>query len=41
LQFDAVYQVNGDRNVFAAQLVEKRILQKLAFVITHDMFRVV
>jgi hypothetical protein len=39
LQFNAVDQINRDRNMFSAQSVEKGILQKLAFI-AHDMFRV-
>lgn len=40
LQLDAVDQVNGHRHVFAPELVQKWVLQELAFVIAHDMFRV-
>ena len=40
LQFDAVDQVNGHRHMFTPELVQKRVLQELAFVIAHDMFRV-
>lgn len=40
LEFDAVDQVNGHRHMFTPELVQKRILQELAFVIAHDMFRV-
>ena len=39
LQFDAVDEVNRDRHMFSAQGIEKRVLQKLAFV-AHDMLRV-
>ena len=39
LQFDAIDQVNGDRYMLFAKQIEKRVLQKLAFVV-HDMFRV-
>ncbi len=40
LEFDAVHQINGHRHMFTPELVQKRVLQKLAFVIAHDMFRV-
>ena len=40
LQLDAVDQINGNRNMFSTQGIEKRILKELAFVIAHDMFRV-
>ena len=41
LQLDAVDQVNRDRDVLAAKLIQERVLQELAFVIAHDIFRVV
>ena len=40
LQLDAVDQINRHRYMLAAQCVEKGILQKLTFVIAHDIFRV-
>ena len=39
LQFDTVNQIYRYRNMFPAQGVEKRVLEKLTFVV-HDMFRV-
>ena len=39
LQLDAVHKINGHRYMLAAQRVQKRVLEKLAFV-AHDMFRV-
>ena len=40
LQFDPVDEVNRNRYMLATQGVEKWILQKLAFIDAHDMFRV-
>ena len=40
LQFDPVNEINGNRNMLATQGVEKWVLQELAFVIAHDIFRV-
>ena len=40
LLFDTGDQVDLHRHVFATQLVQERVLQKLAFVIAHDMLRV-
>ena len=40
LKLDPVDKVNGNRNMLSTQGVEKWILQKLAFVVAHDMFRV-
>ena len=40
LELDTVNQINRNRNVLTAKRVKKRILQKKAFVIAHDMFRV-
>ena len=39
LEFDAVDQIHRDGNVLAAQGVQKRVLQELAFVV-HDILRV-
>lgn len=38
LQFDTVDQVDGDRHVFSAQLVQKWVLQREAFVVIHGFF---
>jgi hypothetical protein len=40
LKLDPVDQVDGNGNMFPTQLVQKRVLQELAFVIAHDMLRV-
>ena len=40
LKLDAVDQINRNRNMLATQGVEKWVLQKLAFIIAHDIFRV-
>jgi hypothetical protein len=44
LELDAVDQVNGDWHMLAAQYVEERVLQQLAFVLrifsVHDILRV-
>lgn len=40
LKLDPVDKVDGHRHVLAAELVQKGILQELAFVIAHDMLRV-
>ena len=40
LQLDPINEINRYRNMLATQGVEKWILQKLAFVIAHDIFRV-
>lgn len=40
LQLDAVDKINRHRNMLATQGVEKWILQELAFVVAHDIFRV-
>lgn len=40
LQFDPIDEINRNRNMLATQGVEKWILQELAFVIAHDIFRV-
>ena len=40
LQFDPVDEINRHRNMLATQGVEKWILQKLAFIVAHDIFRV-
>ena len=40
LQFNPVDEINGNRNMLVTQGVEKWILQELAFVIAHDIFRV-
>jgi hypothetical protein len=40
LQFDAVDQIDGHRDMLFAQQVQEGILQELAFI-THDMLRVV
>jgi hypothetical protein len=40
LKLDAVDQIDRYRNMLATQGVEKWVLQKLAFVIAHDIFRV-
>ena len=39
LQLDAIYQIDGDRHVLAAQCVQERILQELTFI-AHDILRV-
>jgi hypothetical protein len=39
LKFDAIDQVNRHRHMFFAQGIQKRVLQKLAFV-AHDILRV-
>ena len=39
LEFDSVYQIDGNRDVLSTQCVEKRVLQKLAFI-AHDILRV-
>jgi hypothetical protein len=39
LQLDAVDQINRDRHVLSAKLVQEGVLQELAFVV-HDMLRV-
>ena len=39
LQLDSVNQIYRHGNVFPAQGVEERVLEKLTFVV-HDMFRV-
>ena len=40
LQFNAVDEVDRHWDVFAAQGVQERILEQLAFVIVHDILRV-
>ena len=40
LKLDAVDQINRNRNMLATHCVETWVLQKLAFVIAHDIFRV-
>jgi 4-aminobutyrate aminotransferase-like enzyme len=40
LQLDAVDQVNRHGHMLAAELVQERILQELAFVVAHDILRV-
>jgi hypothetical protein len=40
LQFNPVDEIDGDRNMLATQGVEKGILQELAFIVAHDIFRV-
>ena len=40
LQFDPIDEINRNRNMLATQGVEKWILQELAFIIAHDIFRV-
>ncbi len=40
LQFDPVDEINGNRHMLATQGVEEWVLQKLTFVIAHDIFRV-
>ncbi len=40
LQFDAVDQVNRHGHMLAAELVQERVLQELAFVVAHDILRV-
>ena len=40
LQLDSIYKINRNRNVLPAQSIEKRVLEKLTFVVAHDMFRV-
>ncbi len=40
LQFNTVDEVNRYRNMLATQGVEKWVLQKLTFIIAHDIFRV-
>ena len=39
LKFDAVHQVDGDRDMFPAKCIEERVLQELAFI-GHDILRV-
>ena len=40
LQFDPVDEINRHGNMLATQGVEKWVLQKLTFIIAHDIFRV-
>ena len=40
LQLDPVDQIDRHGHMLPAKLVEERVLQKLAFVIAHDMLRV-
>lgn len=40
LKLDPVDEVDGHRHVLTTELVQKRVLQELAFVVAHDMFRV-
>ncbi len=40
LQLDPIDEINRNRNMLATQGVEKWVLQKLAFIIAHDIFRV-
>ena len=40
LQFNPVDEIDGHRNMLATQGVEKWILQELAFIVAHDIFRV-
>ena len=40
LKLDPVDEINRHRYMLATQGVEKWILQKLAFIIAHDIFRV-
>ena len=40
LQFNPIDEINRNRNMLATQGVEKWILQKLAFIDAHDIFRV-
>lgn len=40
LQFNPVDKINRNRNMLTTQGIEKRVLQELAFVIAHDIFRV-
>ena len=40
LELDAVDLIDRNGNMFASQLVQKRVLQGLAFVIVHDIFSV-
>ena len=39
LEFYTIHKVNGYRYVFTTQCVQKRVLEKLPFVV-HDIFRV-
>ena len=40
LKFDPVNEINGYRHMLTTECVEKWVLQKLTFIIAHDMFRV-
>lgn len=40
LQFNPVNEIDGDRNMLTTQGIEKGILQELAFIVAHDIFRV-
>lgn len=40
LQLDSVDEVNRNRNMLTTQGIEKWILQHLAFIVAHDIFRV-
>ena len=39
LQFDAVYQIDGNGHMLATQCIEERVLQQLAFI-AHAIFSV-
>jgi hypothetical protein len=40
LQLYSVNEIDGNRHMLSSQDVEKRVLQKLPFVVVHDMIRV-
>ena len=40
LQFNPVDEVNRNGNMLTTQGIEKGILQELAFIVAHDIFRV-
>jgi hypothetical protein len=40
LQLDAINQINGNWHMLTAQGIQKWILQKLTFVVVHDILRV-
>ena len=40
LQLDAIDEIDGHRHVLATQGIEEGVLQKLTFVIAHDILRV-
>jgi hypothetical protein len=40
LKFNAVDQIDRHGHMLATKLVQERVLQKLAFVVAHDILRV-